>query len=52
MCGIAGIVNLRADLAPAELWQLRAMAGALHHRGPDEFGAYRDDRAEIGRAHV
>jgi asparagine synthase (glutamine-hydrolysing) len=45
MCGIAGIVNRRAGLPPPELDQLRVMAGALRHRGPDEFGVYRDHDA-------
>jgi asparagine synthase (glutamine-hydrolysing) len=38
MCGIAGIVSLRDDLPPPELDRLGQMAGALSHRGPDEFG--------------
>ncbi len=49
MCGIAGIVNL-ADRPPPSLAQLALMAGALHHRGPDERGAYRD--AHAGLAHT
>ena len=47
MCGIAGIVSLRDDLPPPELDQLGRMAGALEHRGPDEFGLYRDRRAGL-----
>jgi asparagine synthase (glutamine-hydrolysing) len=40
MCGIAGIV--RADAAaPVEERQLRRMAGALRHRGPDGWGMAR-----------
>ena len=51
MCGIAGIVGLRSrDGRPAaEREQLIRMASALRHRGPDEFGIYRDERA--GFAH-
>jgi asparagine synthase (glutamine-hydrolysing) len=50
MCGIAGIVALRSPAPPASLEELRRMAGALHHRGPDESGLYRDARA--GLAHT
>ena len=28
------------------------MAGALHHRGPDEFGVYRDGRAGLAHARL
>jgi asparagine synthase (glutamine-hydrolysing) len=52
MCGIAGIVCLR-DGAPAPaLEELRAMVGAMRHRGPDEFGVYRDRRAGLGHARL
>ena len=52
MCGIAGIVSLRDDLPPPELDQLGRMAGALKHRGPDEFGIYRDRRAGLSHARL
>lgn len=52
MCGIAGIVNRRADLPPPDREQLAVMAGALHHRGPDEFGLYRDRRAGLSHARL
>jgi asparagine synthase (glutamine-hydrolysing) len=44
MCGIAGIVNLRApgEIDPAVV---RRMADALFHRGPDEDGYF--DRADV-----
>jgi asparagine synthase (glutamine-hydrolysing) len=50
MCGIAGIITLRENAAPPSRAELVRMAGALRHRGPDEFGLYRDDRA--GLAHT
>jgi asparagine synthase (glutamine-hydrolysing) len=50
MCGIAGVVHLRDGMAPPELELLARMASALRHRGPDEFGCYRDGRA--GLAHT
>lgn len=37
MCGIAGVVDL-ARRHPVESGVIRAMAGALFHRGPDEDG--------------
>lgn len=52
MCGIAGVVALRDDLAPPTLQQLNAQCGALRHRGPDEFGIYRDDRAGLAHARL
>ena len=45
MCGIAGVAALRAGLEPIGLEALGRMAEAMHHRGPDERGAYRDARA-------
>jgi asparagine synthase (glutamine-hydrolysing) len=52
MCGIAGIVNLRAGAEPATLEQIEGMVGCLQHRGPDEFGLYRDARAGLGHARL
>ena len=52
MCGIAGVMNRRADLPPPDLDQLGVMAGALRHRGPDEFGVYRDRRAGLAHARL
>ena len=49
MCGIAGIVGLNAGAPSPNRETLIRMASALSHRGPDEFGVYRDDRA--GFAH-
>jgi len=52
MCGIAGVVTLRDNLPPPAIGDLRAMVGALRHRGPDEFGLYRDRRAGLGHARL
>jgi asparagine synthase (glutamine-hydrolysing) len=61
MCGIAGIVRLgrsegsaRAldEGEPPDLGALRRMAAALHHRGPDEFGVYRDAHAGLAHARL
>lgn len=52
MCGIAGIVNLREGLASPSREELGRMAGALEHRGPDEFGVYRDARAGLAHSRL
>ena len=52
MCGIAGSVALRPSTPPPDLDDLRAMIGALRHRGPDEFGVFRDERAGLGHARL
>ncbi|MFN8548650.1 MAG: asparagine synthase (glutamine-hydrolyzing) [Candidatus Eisenbacteria bacterium] len=51
MCGIAGILNLRSGEPPSRE-ALARMAGALRHRGPDEFGLYRDARAGLVHARL
>ena len=50
MCGVAGIVSLSPAAAPPAREALICMIGALAHRGPDERGLYRDERA--GLAHT
>lgn len=52
MCGIAGIVTLGAAAMPPSREALLRMVGALEHRGPDEFGLYRDERAGLGHARL
>jgi len=52
MCGIAGIVGLNASAAVPNREALIRMASALYHRGPDEFGVYRDDRAGLAHARL
>jgi asparagine synthase (glutamine-hydrolysing) len=52
MCGIAGIVNTgeRHDTPSREL--LTSMVRAIRHRGPDEYGMYRDERAGLVHARL
>ncbi len=52
MCGIAGVMHRRAGLPPPDLDVLATMAGALSHRGPDEFGVYRERRAGFAHARL
>lgn len=52
MCGIAGMMRRRPGAAPTDLDQLALMAGALRHRGPDEFGLYRDHEAGLAHARL
>jgi asparagine synthase (glutamine-hydrolysing) len=52
VCGIAGFVGLRPGAPPPPLDGLRAMAAAMRHRGPDEFGLYRDHRAGLVHARL
>ncbi len=52
MCGIAGIVNLteRGETPSAGL--LARMIGMIRHRGPDEYGMYRDGHAGLVHARL
>jgi asparagine synthase (glutamine-hydrolysing) len=52
VCGIAGSVALRDETPPPALEDLAAMVAAVRHRGPDEFGLYRDRRAGLGHARL
>jgi asparagine synthase (glutamine-hydrolysing) len=52
MCGIAGIVALGAAAAVPQREALLRMAAALGHRGPDEAGLYRDQRAGLAHARL
>jgi len=52
MCGIAGIVNISDRREAPSLSLLQSMIGALKHRGPDEFGCYRDERAGFVHARL
>jgi asparagine synthase (glutamine-hydrolysing) len=52
MCGIAGIVSLSDSARRPSRAEVLDMVGALRHRGPDEFGLYRDDRVGLGHARL
>jgi asparagine synthase (glutamine-hydrolysing) len=52
MCGIAGVLNLGGNPGPPEADQITRMVTAIRHRGPDEFGAYRDEHAALGHARL
>jgi asparagine synthase (glutamine-hydrolysing) len=52
MCGIAGIVNFADRHDPPSVELLRSMVSAIHYRGPDEYGLYRDHRAGLGHARL
>lgn len=47
MCGIAGQVNIVNGHEPPSLELMNRMTDAIRHRGPDEFGVYRDARAGL-----
>ena len=53
MCGIVGTLNFGSE-GPVEESLMRAMLGAVRHRGPDEFGIYLDRGAEfaLGLGHA
>jgi len=51
MCGIVGVLNLnKAQPIPERV--LRQMLGMIRHRGPDEFGIYRDEWVSLGNARL
>ena len=52
MCGIAGIVNFADRHDPPSVELLRSMVSTIQHRGPDEYGLYRDHRAGLGHARL
>lgn len=51
MCGIAGVLNIK-DGPEVSKETLNRMISVLKHRGPDEFGIYRDDRVGLGHARL
>src|SRR5687767_5714307 len=52
MCGIAGMVAVTPGRAGPDRELLARMIGAMQHRGPDEFGIYRDGRAGLAHARL
>lgn len=48
MCGVAGVLGVGQGGDE----QLRAMANAMHHRGPDDQGIWSDADAGVGLAHA
>lgn len=51
MCGIAGYFQMTEPAAPDHELIAR-MVNAIKHRGPDEFGAYFDNRCALGQARL
>lgn len=51
MCGIAGIYTAKTGI-PAELDTLKQMLALLQHRGPDQFGIYRDPNCSLVNARL
>ena len=51
MCGIVGLLNPKGA-PPVEEETLRQMLGMIRHRGPDQFGIYRDERVGLGAARL
>ncbi|MCP4572272.1 MAG: asparagine synthase (glutamine-hydrolyzing) [bacterium] len=51
MCGICGAFALDGRLDLPDKTPER-MIGVMRHRGPDEFGAWRDDRVFLGHARL
>ncbi len=52
MCGIAGSIALGDGADPPSREDLTAMIAAIRHRGPDEFGLYRDRTAGLAMARL
>ncbi len=52
MCGLAGILALTDSASPPPRDALIHMASVLRHRGPDEYGIYRDHRAGLAHARL
>ncbi len=52
MCGIAGVVQFGEGGKAPEVSLIKRMVAALKHRGPDEFGMYRDHHAGLGHARL
>ena len=46
MCGVTGYITTQPGADPASV--LERMADSIRHRGPDDFGYYRDPHANLG----
>ena len=51
MCGIVGVANLR-EPRPIDENVIGQMLAMIRHRGPDEFGIYCDEGADLGSARL
>ena len=51
MCGIVGVANLK-ESRPIATDTIGRMLSMIRHRGPDEFGIYRDAWAHLGNARL
>ncbi len=51
MCGITGVLNL-VERPPLDKAVLCRMLGTIRHRGPDDFGLFRDRWASLGSARL
>lgn len=52
MCGIAGRIHFGERHDPPSRELLTRMIGTISHRGPDEFGLYRDTHAGLAHARL
>ena len=51
MCGIVGVLNLH-EPQPISEQIVPQMLSTIRHRGPDEFGIYRDEWVNLGNARL
>ncbi|MDH4157390.1 MAG: asparagine synthetase B, partial [candidate division Zixibacteria bacterium] len=51
MCGIAGYFQLEGK-APPDRDLIGRMVNVIRHRGPDEFGAFMDNKCVLGQARL
>jgi len=51
MCGIAGFLQLKAEIDQPLAQVAQTMADTLTHRGPDDSGAWADEAAGIALGH-
>jgi asparagine synthase (glutamine-hydrolysing) len=52
MCGISGILNLRATNTPPKEEELTRMLAAIRYRGPDESGIYLGSNIGLGNVRL